>query len=70
MGKAREIAGAEVSFPNRTRRAKRRALGILNARFKEKRKPLYRDLVLVANEPIGSARHVIAAIDRVSKTIR
>jgi len=65
MGKAREIPGTEVSFPNRTRRAKRRALGILNARFKEKRKPLYRDLVLVANETIESAKGVIAAIDRV-----
>jgi len=45
MGDARGIVGAEVNFPNRTRRAKRRALGILNARFKEKRKPLYRDLL-------------------------
>ena len=29
MEQAREIVGAEVTFPNRTRRAKRRALGIL-----------------------------------------
>lgn len=64
MGRAREIRGVEVSFPNRTRRAKRRALGILNARFKEKRKPLYRDLVFVAKETIQSADGVIAAIER------
>lgn len=38
MGKTREMLGSEVDFPNRTRRARRRALGILNARFKEKRK--------------------------------
>src|SRR5690348_3798942 len=50
MEKARAIRGIGVRFPNRTRRAKRRALGILNARFKDKRKPLYRDLVLVAKE--------------------
>lgn len=62
MEQARQIPGLEVSFPNRTRRARRRALGILNARFKEKRKPLYRDLVLVAEETIGSANRVMAAI--------
>src|SRR5215210_154635 len=63
MGNAREIVGAEVTFPNRTRRAKRRALGILNARFKEKRKPLYRDLLLVAKETMQSAERVIEVID-------
>jgi len=68
MGKTREILGAEVSFPNRTRRARRRALGILNARFKEKRKPLYRDLVLVANETIEFANRVVAVVDRVLET--
>lgn len=65
MEKAREISGIEVNFPNRTRRARRRALGILHARFKEKRKPLYRDLVFVADETIGSANRVLAAIDRI-----
>lgn len=64
MGDAREIVGAEVNFPNRTRRAKRRALGILNARFKEKRKPLYRDLLVVAKETLQSAERVIEVIDR------
>jgi transposase, IS5 family len=64
MGDTREILGSEVSFPNRTRRARRRALGILHARFKEKRKPLYRDLVLVAKETIESANRVIVVVDR------
>jgi IS5 family transposase len=63
--KARAIPGIGVRFPNRTRRAKRRALGILNARFKDKRKPLYRDLVLVTKETIEFANGTIAAIDRV-----
>src|SRR5439155_433017 len=35
MEKAREVVGAAVSFPKRTRRAKRRALAILHARCKE-----------------------------------
>ncbi|MGZ5445933.1 MAG: ISNCY family transposase [Thermoanaerobaculia bacterium] len=64
MGDAREIVGAEVSFPNRTRRAKRRALGILNARSKEKRKPLYRDLLTVAEETLESAGRVAEVINQ------
>jgi IS5 family transposase len=68
MEQARKAVGEQVSFPNRTRRARRRALGILNARNKEKRGPLYRDLVLVANETIKSANAVIAVLDRVLET--
>jgi len=64
MEHCRELLGAEVKFPNRTRRARRRALGILNARFKEKRKPLYRDLLAVANETVQSAERVVVVVDR------
>jgi len=64
MGNARDILGAEVGFPNRMRRAKRRTLGILNARFKEKRKPLYRDLLVVTKETLQSAEQVVVVIDR------
>lgn len=64
MGNARDILGSAVGFPNRMRRAKRRALGILNARFKEKRKPLYRDLLVVTNETLQSAEQVVVVIDR------
>ena len=64
MDHARKIIGADVTFPNRTRRAKRRVLGILTARFKEKRKPLYRDLLLVAKETMQAAERVIEVIDR------
>jgi len=64
MGKTREMLGSEVNFPDRTRRARRRALGILNARFKEKRKPLYQDLVQVTRETIDSATRVLAVLDR------
>lgn len=65
MDHTRRIIGTEVRFPNRTRRAKRRSLGILHARFKEKRKPLYRDLLLVAEETLQSVEGVIEVIDRV-----
>lgn len=64
MDRARTIIGAEVTFPNRTRRAKRRALGVLNAGSKEKRKPLYRDLLAVAKETLQSSERVIEVIDR------
>ena len=64
MGDAQEIVGAEVSFPNRTRRAKRRSLGILNARSNERRKPLYRDLLTVAEETLRSVEGVVVVIDR------
>jgi IS5 family transposase len=64
MEHCRELLGAEVKFPNRTRRARRRALGILNARFKEKRKPLYRDLLAVAKETVQSAEQVAEVVER------
>jgi len=64
MGDAQQVVGAEVKFPNRTRRAKRRALGILNARSQEKRKPLYRDLLIVAEETLQCAERVVEVIDQ------
>lgn len=64
MTNAREIIGADVSFPNRKRRAKRRSLGILNARSMEKRIPLYRDLLNVADETLQSAERVVEVMDR------
>lgn len=64
MGKTRELLGSDVRFSDRTRRARRRALGILNAHSKEKRKPLYRDLVQVTKETIDFAAGVMAVVDR------
>jgi transposase, IS5 family len=64
IGRALEIPGMNIKIPNRSRRAKRRALGILNARSNEKRKPLYRDLVGVTNETVESAVRVSAEIRR------
>jgi transposase, IS5 family len=67
MAEAQEVLGQDVHFGNRTRRAKRRALGILNAKTNAKREPLYRDLLKVAKETIESADEVTKVIDRVTK---
>lgn len=55
---------SKVVVPDRNKRAKRRALGILNARNGEKRKPLYKDLVKVTEETIARALNVIKAADK------
>ena len=64
MGQAQKILGADVTFPNRKRRAKRRALAILSAPSKLTRKPLYRDLLIVAGETLRFAEQTVAVIDR------
>jgi IS5 family transposase len=56
--------GSKVVVPDRSKRAKRRALGILNARNGEKRKPLYKDLVKVTEETIARALDVVKAADK------
>lgn len=55
MGRAQELAPA-VRFADHTRRAKRRRLGILNAKGAEARVPLYRDLLKVTIKTINAAR--------------
>lgn len=55
MGKAQRLAPA-VRFTDHTRRAKRRRLGILNAKGEEQRLPLYRDLLKVTSKTIHAAR--------------
>ena len=60
MTKAKETFG--TSFNNRRRRAKRRAIGILNAKSKEQRTALYRDLLKVTAETMAQANHVITQL--------
>ncbi len=64
MGVIAGELGLKKSVPNRTRRAKRRALGILNARNMDQRKPLYRDLVQVTEETIRRAQEMDATMTR------
>jgi IS5 family transposase len=61
MAEASERLG--VRFNDHRRRAKRRALGILNAKTKERRRPLYRDLLKVADKTVTSAERVAGEID-------
>jgi IS5 family transposase len=68
IGRALELPGMDIKIPNRSRRAKRRSLGILNARSKEKRKPLYQDLVGVTKETVESAVRVRAELVQVVAT--
>lgn len=51
-----------ICFTDHTRRAKRRRLGILNAKGAEQRLPLYRDLLKVTGKTLGAARRAADAL--------
>ena len=51
-----------TKFTNHTRRAKKRALGILNAKSNMKREPLYRDLLEVTRRTVTMAEHMAFAL--------
>jgi IS5 family transposase len=55
MTQGREQLGLS-RFPNRSRRAKRRSLAVLNARNQRQRRSLYRDLLRVTQETVENAR--------------
>lgn len=59
MCRARKLLGTVVVFGNRKRRAKRRRLGVLNAKDKEQRRRVYRDLLKVSEETYRSAQRVV-----------
>lgn len=63
-GRAQKLVAA-VRFTDHTKRAKRRRLGILNAKGAEQRLPLYRDLLKVTTKTINAARQ---AADLVAST--
>jgi len=62
QGQARDDFG--LSFKNHTRRAKRRAMAILNARSDDQRFPLYRDLLHVTSKTVKSADRIAAQLDQ------
>jgi len=68
MCRARDLLGTVVVFGNRTRRAKRRRLGVLNARDKEQRRRVYRDLLKVSEETYRSAQRVAKQLEESSLT--
>ena len=62
MRRARDLLGTVVVFGNRTRRAKRRRLGVLNAKNKQQRRSVYRDLLKVTEETYHAARGIGAQL--------
>ena len=50
-----------IAFTNHTRRAKKRALGILNAKRKKKRRELYQDLLLVTRNTLAMGENMVIA---------
>ena len=63
MCRGRDLLGPCVAFGNRTRRAKRRRLGILNAKDKHQRRRVYRDLLKVTEETVCSARRIAKQLE-------
>jgi IS5 family transposase len=55
---------SDVAIADHCRRARRRALGILNARTNKKRKELYRDLLKVAHKTVDDGERVRTALER------
>jgi IS5 family transposase len=53
------------TFNDHRRRAKRRAVAILNARSNEQRLPQYRDLLHVTNKTVKSAERIASELDHV-----
>ncbi len=66
MSQAAEVFG--LRFTDHRRRAKRRALGILNAATEEKRRPLYRDLLKVTHKTLADAVRMADELDKVKPT--
>jgi IS5 family transposase len=64
MCRARELLGTVVVYGNRTRRAKRRRLGVLNAKDKHQRRRVYRDLLKVTEETYGCGRRVAQQLEQ------
>lgn len=63
LAKAHENHGVQ-RFPKRVRRAKRRALEVLNTKGARKQRKAYRDLLAVTNETVGYARTAVSSLER------
>ncbi len=64
MHSARDNRNVDARFSDHSRRAKRRQIGIEDARSKEKRVKLYRDLLEVAGKTVGYADRVAEQLDQ------
>lgn len=65
MQQAKELTAERltITFPDRTRRAKRRYRGAWNAKTKAKRREQYRDLLKATREVMGHARRVAKLLE-------
>ncbi len=57
-----------ITFTDHCRRAKRRSIGIVNAKSKVKRRPLYQDLLKVTERTIGYVDQTVQALDTYQST--
>ncbi len=63
MCRTRDLLGPTVVFGNRTRRTKRRRLGVLNAKDKHQRRIVYRDLLKVTEETYRSGHRIVEQLE-------
>jgi transposase, IS5 family len=68
LGRARRWV--KVDARDHRRRAKRRALGIENAKSNDERLPLYRDLLRITEKLANAGLHVVAALQHVRNKVR
>lgn len=61
LARAREYPGVD-RFPDRSRRAKRRSLDVLNAKTARERRKAYRDLLKVTDETVAYAQEAVAQL--------
>lgn len=61
-GKAKEVFNLDFKFVNHSRRARKRAYKILNAKNEQKRKKPYQDLLHVTRMTVGYAKEAVQAL--------
>jgi IS5 family transposase len=62
----RELPGVRFSYSNHTRRAKRRSLGVMNAKNEKGRKKQYKDLLGITKTVIGYAQAALPKLEQYS----
>jgi IS5 family transposase len=64
LGRIRDgIDGIHISFSDHTLRAKRRMLGVMNAKDEKTRKTHYQDLLTMTHKTLGYARNAVCVLD-------
>jgi IS5 family transposase len=64
LGKIKEnFKGIKISYTDHTKRAKRRMLGIMNAKNDKDRKKLYQDILKITHETVAYGKKAITLLD-------